>query len=380
MRTKHPINYDPWGFFCPKYKNLYIILPNIDDVRMSVSGYAYSYARVMSRMSDILSEGRLKDLMAVGTKDDFLSSLIETAYKEKLTKASSTDMRNIELALKEELIDQYLMVLRSTRGKVRAFFEELFRRFEVENLKAVIIAKATGVLTEKPLFFPVEDFFGRKMSGLMDAESVKNVIMRSEDPYKRVLEDVLPEYEESEKVLILENTLYQELYGAIWARMTRLGTEDREIVRKIVGTELDIINITTLLRCRAAGIKESELMEYFLPYTYSFDFNAANAKASMSAEDASTVVQLLPPSAYKEVLIDAIPEYEEEKSLIPFEQALRKLFFYTIKNTLRGTPINIGTIIGFLYLKELEINNLCTISVCKENDLSAEETMGIVML
>ena len=347
---------------------------------MSVSGYAYSYARVMSRMSDILSEGRLKDLMAVGTKDDFISSLMDTTYKEKLTKAPSTDLRNIELALKGELIDQYLMVLRSTRGKVNAFFEELFRRFEVENLKAVIIAKATGVLTEKPLFFPVEDFFGRKMSGLLDADSMKNLIMRLEDPYKRVLEAVLPEYEASKKALILESALYQELCGAIWARMTGLGAKDRAIVRKIIGTEFDIINITTLLRCKAAGIKEAEMTKYFLPYTYSFDFNADNVKASMSAEDASTVVQLLPPSAYKEVLMGAIPEYEEEQSLIPFERALRNLFFYTIKNTLRGAPINIGTIIGFLYLKELEIKNLCTISVCKENDLSAEETMGIVML
>lgn len=349
---------------------------------MSVSGYAYSYARVMSRMSDILSEGQLKDLMAVGTKDDFLSSLMDTTYKEKLTKAPSTDLRNIELALKGELIDQYLMVLRSTRGKVNAFFGDLFRRFEVKNLKAVIIAKAIGLLTEKPLFFPVEDFFGRKMSGLLDADSMKNLIMRLEDPYKRVLEAVLPEYEASKKALILESALYQELCGAIWARMTGLGTKDRAIVRKIIGTEFDIINITTLLRCKAAGIKEAEMTKYFLPYTYtySFDFNADNVKASMSAEDASTVVQLLPPSAYKEVLMGAIPEYEEEKSLIPFERALRNLFFYTIKNTLRGAPINIGTIIGFLYLKELEIKNLCTISVCKENDLSAEETMGIVML
>jgi vacuolar-type H+-ATPase subunit C/Vma6 len=195
-----------------------------------------------------------------------------------------------------------------------------------------------------------------------------------------VLGDVLPEYEASKKALILESALYPELCGAIRARMTGLGAKDRAIVRKIIGTEFDMINITTLLRCKAAGIKEAEMTKYFLPYTYSFDFNADNVKASMSAGDASTVVQLLPPSAYKEVLMGAIPAYEEEQSLIPFERVLRNLFFYTIKNTLRGAPINIGTIIGFLYLKELEIKNLCTISVCKENDLSAEATMGIVML
>jgi len=46
---------------------------------------------------------------------------------------------------------------------------------------------------------------------------------------------------------------------------------------------------------------------------------------------------------------------------------------------MRGYPINIGTAIGFLYLKEVEIKNLCTIAVCKENEIPAEATMKMVM-
>ena len=45
-----------------------------------------------------------------------------------------------------------------------------------------------------------------------------------------------------------------------------------------------------------------------------------------------------------------------------------------------GYPIDIGTVLGYLYLKEVEIRNLRTIAVCKENELPAEETLKLVMM
>ena len=44
-----------------------------------------------------------------------------------------------------------------------------------------------------------------------------------------------------------------------------------------------------------------------------------------------------------------------------------------------GYPIDIGTVLGYLYLKELEIRNICTIAVCKENELPAEETLKLII-
>ncbi|MCK4475242.1 MAG: V-type ATPase subunit [Methanophagales archaeon] len=359
---------------------------------MSVSRYAYVYARIRARMSELLDERRLRELVDA-RREDFLSSLMDTAYKEKLTKAAlaEIDARKIEKALKEELIDQYLMVIKSTKGAIRDIFEEFLRRLEVKNLKAVIRAKAaeiartgTGTSTkaetpEAAMFFPVEDFFKRRISKLMEADSMESVIKQLENPYRRVLEEALPEYEKSKRVLILENALDEEISGAIWNRIEGLSGEDKEIVRKIIGTEFDLVNLMTLLRCKSEeGVANEEMRKYFLPFT--FDFDAAAMKDSMSAENVSTAVQLMPTFAYKEVLTGALSSYEVEKSLIPFENALSRYFFVTIKNTLRGYPINIGTTIGFLYLKEIEIRNLCTIAVCKENEIPAEETMKIVMV
>ena len=53
---------------------------------MSVSKYAYSYARVRARMSGLLDERRLRELVDA-RGEDFLALLMNTTYKEKLTNA-----------------------------------------------------------------------------------------------------------------------------------------------------------------------------------------------------------------------------------------------------------------------------------------------------
>lgn len=353
--------------------------------KMGVSSYAYVYARVRARMSDILDERKIKAVLDAKNKEDFLSSLMDTAYRDRLTKVPSKEIRDMEKALKEELIDQYLMVIKSTKHEIREMFIEILRRLEVENIKSVIRSKVmafpSGVSErEEPLFFPVVSFFRRKMDKLSEAENLEEMIKQLEEPYRSVLEEVLPEYEKSKRILVLENALDKEIFDALWNRIEKLKGEDKEIVRRIIGSEFDIANIMTLLRCKAEGVEEKEIQKYFLPYVYAFNFNATDIKASISAEDVVSAIRLLPPSDYKEALTQSIPVYEEEKSPIPFENSLRKQFSRIIKNALKGYPLNIGTVIGYLYFKEEEIKNLCAISVCKENNIPAEEIMKFIMI
>ncbi len=349
---------------------------------MNVTNYANVYARIRARVGDILDEGRLREL--VDTRpDDFVPLLMDTGYKDKLTKAGVVDVdaRRIELALKKELVDQYVMVLRSTKDAIRDMFYEILRRLEVKNLKAIIRTKASTMQTrgvEEILIFPVDEVFKRKLSGLIEAESLEEVISRVEKPYREVLEGVLPAYEESKRIFVLENALDAEISGAIWVRMEKLRREDKEIVRSIVGSEFDLVNLMTLLRCKAEGISEGEMEDYLLPHTYAVDFNTIAMSESKAAEDVGATIRLMPASAYKDVLNRALPSFESEKTLIPFEDALWRHFFMTVKKTLKGYPINIGTIIGFLYLKEIEIKNLSTIAVFKENEIPPEEISKFV--
>ncbi len=350
---------------------------------MGVSNYANVYARIRARVGNIIAEAEIRELIEA-RPNDFLPLLMDTAYKEQLTRAGVTtlDARRIEQALKAELVSQYEMVLRSTKGSIQNVFSEILRRLEVKNLKALLRTKATAARTPtggETLMFPVENVFKRRMSKLKEVDTLADLVTRVESPYREVLANAHPEYETTGQLIVLERALDEEISGAIWERTEKLGGLDREIVRKIVGTELDMTNIMTLLRCKAEEIPPGKLRSYLLPYTYLVDFGAEALNETIMAENVGAAIRAMPTSPYEDVLNRALPDYDAEKTLIPFEDALWRQFATVVRKTLKGYPINIGTIIGFLYLKELEIQNLCTIAVGKENTLPAEEIAKLVL-
>ena len=350
---------------------------------MGVSNYANVYARIRARVGDIIADGKIRELIEA-RPSDFMPLLMDTAYKEQLTRAGVTtlDARRIEDALKAELVSQYVMVLRSTKGAIRDIFFVILRRLEVKNLKALLRTKATDIRTAagiEPLMFPVEEVFKRRMSKLKDLDALADLMSHVESPYREVLENAYPEYETTGRLLVLERALDEEICGAIWKQTEELGGDDREIVRKIVGTELDLTNIMTVLRCKAEEIPPGKIKSYVLPYAYLVDFAADALNEAILAENVGTAIRAMPASPYTDVLIRVLPLYDTEKTLIPFEEALWRHFAIVVRKTLKGYPINIGTIIGFLYLKELEIQNLCTIAVGKENNLPAEEIAKLVL-
>ena len=325
-----------------------------------------------------------RDLRALvdARKEDFIAALMDTPYKASLTKENLTeiDAHTIEKAMKQELIHQYLMVIRSTEAALRDFMIELFRRFEVMNMKAIIRAKAEAAgTTESVLLFPVEPLF-KDYRSILATGSLEEAIKHFEEPYRVALEASMPEYKRSNRLLDLENALDRVLFGAICSTKERLRRADRETVEKLMGTELDIANIMTLLRCKEEGIAVADMERYFIPYSYAFDLDIDAVRDAFAADSISSAIQLLPDCPYKPVLSDAIPHYEEQKSLLPFELALQRYFVKWIRKAMFDYPIDIGTVLGYLYLKELEIRNICTIAVCKENELPAEETLKLVMV
>ncbi len=337
---------------------------------MSVSGYAYVFARIRARVSDLMDIRAMREL-ADARKGDFLTLMLESPYKASIEGLTVVDARAIEGALKHELVDEYLMVIRSTKPPVKDFFIELLRRFEVMNVKAILRSKFAGVM-EAPLLFPVESFFRRHMSILIDADSLDGAIKRLEDPYRRILES-----SSGQRLLELETALDHELFDSIWNRMRHLQRRDREIARKVIGAEVDTTNLMILLRCKWEGVAGTEIERYLMPYSYEFEFDAV--RDAILTDSVSSAIQLLPDSPYKAVLNGAIQQYEEEKSLVPLELALQRYRLTLIKKLLLGYTIDIATILGYLYLKEAEIRNISTIAVCKENELPAEDTARLLI-
>ena len=342
---------------------------------MGVAKYAYAYARVRVRLAECLSAGKLRSLAEAKDWSEFFSSLLDSGYKERLARLTpeKADTRTLEIALREDLVAAYEMVLRSVHAKkLRNFFYELFRRLEVKNLKALLRAKMRGFPVDTSSFYPVEGFFKRRISALADAESLDALFNRLNEPYKSVLQAHIA----SGNILVLEHALDEEIYGAIFERAKQLSAEDERIVHSLVGSEIDIVNIMTILRCKKDGIPAEEVRNLFLLPQFAFKFKQEDARDAIFAENVADAVQSLPEDF--KFLEESLAEYEVENSLVPFENALWRNFYEHVRDVLRGYPLNIGTIVGFLYLKEMEIRNIRAIAVCKEHGIPSENVMKMV--
>lgn len=229
-----------------------------------------------------------------------------------------------------------------------------------------------GFPVDTSSFYPVEGFFKRRISALADAESLDALLNRLNEPYKSVLHAHIA----SGNILVLEHALDEEIYGAIFERAKQLSAEDERIVHSLVGSEIDIVNIMTILRCKKDGIPAEEMRNLFLLPQFAFKFKQEDARDAIFAENVADAVQSLPEDF--KFLEESLAEYEVENSLVPFENALWRNFYEHVRDVLRGYPLNIGTIVGFLYLKEMEIRNIRAIAVCKEHGIPSENVMKMV--
>ncbi|MHC1581532.1 MAG: V-type ATPase subunit [Candidatus Syntropharchaeia archaeon] len=338
---------------------------------MSVSKYAYVNAKVKAIMSDLLGEREIRSLVEAGSAKEMVSILMNTPYREEISSLpADASLVSIERAFKENLVETYIRVIRSTKDEVRNLLTEILRKFEVENIKRVLRAKISGV-SEEIVFFPVEKFFGRRFSKLTEVASIEELIGLLEGTiYRKILEEALPEYKKEKKAFPLEIALDNQLFISIWKKIEKLSPEDRSYAKNLLGTMIDCANIMTILRCKEEDIEIGELKKYLLPIKFRFDFDTA--KDFVMAEDVKTAVLSL-PLPYGKLLSEAVPVFEAEKSLFPLEWVLENHLLGKSRKVMSGYPFQIGTVIGFFNIKEVEVKNLCTIAICKENGIPPEE-------
>ena len=115
----------------------------------------------------------------------------------------------MEKALDTQLAENYDLVARITPENSRAAFRFLLKKWDIKNIKSVIIAKEAGLTTEETIDLVIP--FGEltdKLDTLIDADDINEVLNTLEGTeYAPILEDAIPIYQETGKLLPLEASL-----------------------------------------------------------------------------------------------------------------------------------------------------------------------------
>ena len=254
------------------------------------------------------------------------------------------------------------------------------KKADIDNIKSLLTAKEVGLSPDetRELLIPCGSLYD-ELESLADVDNVTDVVTSLDNTeYAAVLEDALPQYENTNMILPLESALDKYYLGKLLRSSDVPSDENKQILFSYVGTQVDVANLKLIIRAKQDGLDYDAISPYILEEGY--QLRDWKLKDLMESPDVTNVVSGLEGTKYAESLTDAIPVYNETGSVAVFEKALDVYSSEYSKSLASKKPLGIGPIIGYLNQKESEIKNLKIIARAKrEADFPNSKIMEMLI-
>ena len=330
-----------------------------------VSGYAALNARVRAMYSSLLSPN---DLSRLGEADDIstiVTLLKSTAYGSYLDSLKDKDLEphRILMLIRRRLADAYYSVIHMAPGASRPVLHQLYRYFEVGNLKAVLRAIVAGPVSDSEsslwdqvhdVLFPMGSLSVLPARAMVESGSVTTAVeLLRGTRYEETLSFAMKRYSAEQNLFPLEVALDLNYWRSAWREAKRLSGMDRDYAVRIIGSMLDLNNLMWAIRYRVFHqLSEEELINYTLPFGY--HVADEDIRAIAAGADISTVVSRVYPA-----LTDVNSMLEDPHGgLSLLEARLQRYLVKQCRAAFTGNPFHIGIPMAFLALTNYEIEDL----------------------
>ncbi len=341
----------------------------ISAIRPVLSMYPYTYplARVRARKGRLFTDKQYTELLESQTTEE-----VKNYLRGLPDYAKYIDEYPLEKALDTQLAETYDLIARIAPDNTKDPFTFLMKKWDIRNIKSIIIAKEVGLSEEETMNLVVP--FGElsdKLNTLIDADNVDEILNNLEGTdYAPILEDSIPVYKETGILLPVEASLDKYLLENLLRTAATPEDDNTAYLHEYVGNLVDITNIKMILRAKADGLKYDDIEPYMVSDGY--QIREWKLKDLMESEDVSGVVNGLEGTDYAPMLTESLTDYTETGSIQAFEKALDNHISKVAMRISQKNQFGIGPMIGYLNKKENEIKNLKIIIRGKrEQDLSA---------
>ncbi len=345
-----------------------------------VSGYAAINARVRAMYSTLLSS---HELAALSEAEDFpglIGLLKHSAYSPYLESLSEKELtpRRVLFQIKGRLADAYNSVIHMAPEGARPVLIQLYRSFEVGNLKAILRAIVTGPGRDeegslweqvRDVLFPMGSISVLPAQAMVEAGNVAAAVeLLQGTRYEETLSFAMKRYSAEQNLFPLEVALDLNYWRQLWSEARRLSGLDRDYAQRIIGSLLDMNNLMWAIRYRIYHrLSEEELINYTLPFGYRV--RDEDVRAIAAGTDIAAVVQRVYPD-----LTDVNSLLEEPLSgLSQLEARLKRHVVEQCLAAFAGNPFHVGVPLAFLVLTDVEIQDLTVLIEAKASRLADED-------
>lgn len=356
-------------------------------IRSGVAAYAQVNATTRALYSTLLTPEIRRALVQAPGLDALLAQLEKTAYNPylKIDKQLLTP-RRIVYQLRWHLARGYEKLIRLTPDPSGQLLTQLWRLYEVDNLKATLRGVETGATWDevRRLLSPVFRYVTLTtddIQRMLASGSIVRAIERiRHTPYYETLVHAFTRYEIEKSLFPLEVALDLDYRRGLWETIHNLKGADHNHALQLVGTSIDIDNLLWAIRYQVYHhLSAQEIINYTLPFGY--QVRDEDIRAIAEGADMMTIVKRIYP--HVEGFEDAETQAREERplqqrQLALIERALHRHLAKLCRKTFLGDPFHIGVQLAYLMLLEYELQDLITIVEAKAAQLPVERLASII--
>ena len=341
--------------------------------KSGVSGYAAISARVRAMYSSLLSPQDFARLSDSPDLPSLITQLKQAAYGPHLENLKDKDLtpQKVDLAIKGRLADAYWSVIQMAPEHARPLLKQLYRYFEVQNLKAILRAIIIDSSEERvqDVLFPMDKMTVLPVQAMLESGSVAAAIeLLHNTPYYETLSFAMKRYSAEQNLFPLEVALDLAYWRQMWAEAKKLSGQDGVQATRIIGSLMDVNNLMWVIRYKVYhGLSEEEIINYTLPFGYRVRDDDVRAVAA-GADLPMVVNRVFPGIPDLNTLLE-----DPRRGLPQLEVILKRRLMEQCLSAFIGNPFHIGVPLAFLILSNLEVNDLTVLVEAKSSEMPAEE-------
>ncbi|OPY25645.1 MAG: V-type ATP synthase subunit C [Methanocella sp. PtaU1.Bin125] len=339
----------------------------------TAGNYAYATTRVKARKSFLFPRETYMKLlqMSVPEINRFIG---ESKYKQEIdelaTRYDGIDL--VEYALNLNLAREMNDILGFCQGELRVIMWAYLMRWDVWNIKSLLRGKFYNATEDdiRETFVPAGSISMQDFNDLLKKGSVPDVVEGlSKTIFYKPLINALDDFNKTKTLAPLENTLDLVYYENLLS-IDLPGTKADELFVSFIRREIDFTNLRTLFRLKRAGLEHEKIMPMLIPGGARLNMDDLRKLAQAPGFD--DFINLLKEYSYWAETAEAVDRYRQTGSLNAVEIALYKDQIAFAEKISHLYPLSICPILGYAIRKNVEVNNIRTISRGKEMELSDE--------
>ncbi|MEK6843363.1 MAG: V-type ATPase subunit [Candidatus Micrarchaeota archaeon] len=325
---------------------------------MSIA-FAYAATRIKGLKSKLLSETRLRQLLEVKTIPEMIQLLEESDYKEDFVSMSTkySDLELVMRALHEDFRSTLRKLIKISPKDGKEALGILLKEYEIQTINAIIASKSTGTpLLETDLTF-VDPSSEKLIQKIMAAASVEDVLLKLKGTeYASKIRKAAKEYESTKDFRVITRALNVHYFELL----KTLNTKKYGLLWELIESKNNIKNLMVVLRIKQKNPNADASKYFVMRDKFGLELNKINEFPKILERVAQKYPQIT----------QAVNESAKANSLIPLEIALEGQMVKRTLRILRLGVMNFAAILGYLYLKELEISEIRKIAYAKKYDFT----------